>query len=82
MEHCHQTFLLLPGVTISGVSAPLSDGCHCAATPGQSVSKSLKPGRTFRPAQYGQPLPSERTCTVVCHEWPFSHVHQTFFLLP
>lgn len=34
MEHCHQTFLLLPGVTISGVSAPLSDGSYCAATSG------------------------------------------------
>lgn len=39
------------GMTISGVSAPLSDGCHCAATPGQSVFRSLKPLSTLRPAQ-------------------------------
>ena len=29
--HSHQTLLVLPAVTISGVSAPLSVGCHSAA---------------------------------------------------
>lgn len=57
---CHQTFFRLPVVTICGVSVPLSVGCHSAATRGSSVARSLKPGSTLRPEQYGQPLPVVR----------------------
>lgn len=30
----------------------------------------------------GQPHPWNRLATVVCHSWPLSHNHQTFFLEP
>lgn len=49
--HCHQTFLLLPAVTISGVKVPFSVGCHCFAMSGSNEAKSLKPGHIFFPAQ-------------------------------
>ena len=43
----HQTLRLLPAVTISGVSAPLSVGCHSAAISGSMLARSLKPASTF-----------------------------------
>lgn len=42
-----------PTVTISGVKAPLSVGCHCLATSGASVVKSLKPDSTRRRRRKG-----------------------------
>ena len=53
----HQTFLWLPVVTISGVSEPFKSCAHWAATLGCCVARSLNPGSTRRPVQYGQPVP-------------------------
>ena len=53
----HQTFFWLPVVTISGVSEPLRSCAHSAATFGCCDARSLNPGSTRRPVQYGQPLP-------------------------
>ena len=38
-------------VTISGVRAPFSVGCHWAATRGSTVARSLNPANAFRPVQ-------------------------------
>lgn len=82
LRHCHQTFLRLPAVTILGVNWPFSVGCHWAATFGSTVSRSLKPGQTFRPAQKGHPAPSLLLeVTVAFHAWPRGQSHQTFRLL-
>ena len=53
----HQIFRWLARVTSVGWRAPLRIGCHSSATCGQNVLRSLKPGRTFLPVQYGQPCP-------------------------
>ena len=53
----HQTFLWLPVVTISGVSEPFKSCAHWAATRGCCDARSLNPGSTRRPVQYGQPVP-------------------------
>ena len=58
----HQTLRLLPAVTFSGVSAPLSVGCHSAAIFGSILARSLKPTSTFLFTQYGQPLQRHRCC--------------------
>lgn len=77
-SHCHQTLRLLPGVTCSGVSSPLSVGCYCEATTGSLVARSLKPARTFRPAQYGHPLWAFTRCAMTEQkECRFSQRHQT-----
>lgn len=47
LAHCHQTLRWLPAVTICGVKLPFKVGCHCAATVGSAVARSLKPGRTL-----------------------------------
>jgi hypothetical protein len=37
LAHSHQTFLLLPGRTLSGVSGEFLVGCHWAANSGYRV---------------------------------------------
>jgi hypothetical protein len=58
-EHFHHTFLLLPGLTLSGVRLPFLDECHSATSSGNNDAKELLI-ETFCPAQKGQPLPSVR----------------------
>ena len=39
--HCHHTYRLLPAMIISGLSSPLSVGCHSAATSGATAPSCL-----------------------------------------
>lgn len=82
-SHSHHAFRLLPGVTCCGVKLPLRVGCHCDAITGSLVSRSLNPGRTFCPAQNGQPaFDVTRLATLACQLCPFGHLHQTFRCAP
>ena len=69
--HCHQTFLPDPAVNWSGVSAPLSVGCHWATS-------SFGIGSPVRPAHLGQPPPRVRLWILASRVWPSGHSHQTF----
>ena len=80
--HFHQIRLWLPDVTISGVRLPLRVASHWAATFGWRVTKSLNPGRTRLPVQYGQPaFLATRDAITDCHPCPREHLHQAFLLL-
>lgn len=80
---CHHTFRLLPAVTSSGVSPPLSAGCHCSASCLWVVPRSLTPHRMRLPAQTAHPLPRPvRWLGVSSQEWPCWHTHQTFTPAP
>ena len=81
--HCHHTRLLLPAVTMSGVNAPFSVGCHSAASSGESVARSFSPASTVRPAQTGhRQFALVRVETEVCQACPLPHCHQTRFSEP
>ena len=68
--HFHHTRLWLPGVTISGVRVPFSVSSHWAAISGWSAARSLKPARTRRPVQYGQPeFSTALAAMTACHSW-------------
>lgn len=68
--HFHHTSLWLPGVTISGVRVPFSVSSHWAAISGCSIARSLKPAKTRRPAQYGQPeFSTTLAAMTACHSW-------------
>ena len=75
--HCHQTLLLLPGVTSLGVNLPFSTGCHSAARGGFTVCRQLS-SHTARPAQQGHPLPLFLLEIVAFHSWPLPQIHQAF----
>src|SRR5262249_5537005 len=80
-EHFHQTSLLEPNTTMSGVGSPFFVGCHSAAISGKRETRELV-AEGFFPAQYGQPLrPLVRLAGVACHWWSglLWHFHQTFF---
>lgn len=82
-EQSHQTFLLLYGVTPSGVKFPLRAGCHCAEISGKWVARSFSPGITILPAHTGQSeLFPALAVTVACHSWPLSHCHHTLRRVP
>lgn len=53
--HFHHTDMPLLTVTISGLME-FFVGCHSFASSGESEAKSLNPGITDFPAQYGQPV--------------------------
>lgn len=56
---------------------------HCSASCGCSEARSLNPGRTFCPAQNGQPaFDVTRLATLACQLCPFGHLHQTFRCAP
>lgn len=42
------------------------------------VARSLKPGKSFTPAQKGQPVPLARPLIAVSHSCPRKSIHQTF----
>ncbi len=78
----HQTFVPLPAVTRSGVRSALRVGCHCAATSGERVARSLYPASTVRPVRTGQPDPLEvRLPTCASHSCPDGQIHHVFVLL-
>ncbi len=56
-EQRHTTILFDPATTWSGRSPPLSRGSQSSARLGNWEAKSLTPGRTWSPAQTGQPIP-------------------------
>jgi hypothetical protein len=82
-EHRHQTFLLLPGVTASGVRTSFLSGCHSSASSGRSARNEVV-GVATRPWHIGQPVPFFRFETTASHSWEGSmeHSHQTFLWLP
>ena len=51
LEHSHQTFLLHPAVTWSGVRESFLSKFHCAAISGCRLFRSFFPGMTFCPEQ-------------------------------
>ena len=53
----HQTFLLEFAGTCVGFKFPFLVGCHCEATFGLIVERSLNPVNTFFPLNYGQQVP-------------------------
>ena len=70
-------------ITASGVSAPFFFRSHWTASCGCSEARSLNPGRTFCPAQNGQPaFDVTRLATLACQLCPFGHLHQTFRCAP
>ena len=56
VEHLHQTFRALPGVTLAGVRSPFFVGCHSAASFGNSAASEFA-ASAYCPAQNGQPFP-------------------------
>ena len=63
----HHTFLPEFAVTSNGFKCPFLIGCHCFASSGFIVCRSLKPGHTACPLINGQPYPLLRLLTVSCH---------------
>ena len=63
----HQTFLSVLTVTCVGFKFPFLVGCHCFASSGFTVCKSLNPYNTVFPAKYGQPLLLLRLETLAFH---------------
>jgi hypothetical protein len=62
----------------AGVSGSFREGCHSAATAGKQAAR-LFVEETRRPAQKGQPFPSDvRLFGVAAHSWsgPTAHFHQ------
>src|SRR5262249_29553662 len=66
--HFHQTFLLHPGITWSGVKLPFRDGCHSATSSGKSAASDFVI-ETFCPAQQGHPFPRVRLLIAASHSW-------------
>ena len=74
---------VITATTASGVSAPFFFRSHCSASRGCSEARSLNPGRTFCPAQNGQPaFDVTRLAMLACQLCPFEHLHQTFRCAP
>ena len=77
-EHFHRYLLLLP--------APTNLGSHPSASfaiSGKQVARSLKPGRTWRFEQIGQPLfLCVRASGETTHVCPIEHSHNFFLSLP
>lgn len=83
LSQSHHTRRLEYALTASGVSAPFFFQSHCSASCGCSEARSLNPGRTFCPAQNGQPaFDVTRLATLACQLCPFGHLHQTFRCAP
>lgn len=83
LSQSHHTRRLEYTLTASGVSAPFFFRSHCSASRGCSEARSLNPGRTFCPAQNGQPaFDVTRLATLACQLCPFGHLHQTFRCAP
>jgi len=77
--HCHQTLLFVPAVTSVGFNESFLVGCHCCASNGFTVCKSLKPATVTRPLSAGHPATERRVIlpTLRCHSCPSTHCHQT-----
>ena len=75
--HNHHARFLEPGMISSG-PVGLRVGCHSAATPGNRVTRSLKPGSSRWFAQKGHPAPLTRFCTIASHSCPHCPSHHTF----
>ena len=83
LSQSHHTRRLEYALTASGVSAPFFFRSHCSASCGCSEARSLNPGRTFCPAQNGQPaFDVTRLAALACQLCPFGHLHQTFRCAP
>jgi hypothetical protein len=70
-EQRHHTTRPDAGVTISGVSEPFLSTSHSPMNAAFFDAKSLKPGSTAFPEQYGQPLPPVLFRTAADQLWPF-----------
>ena len=77
----HAFWLDFPAICI-GCSLPFFVGCHSAARPGFTVTRSLTPSVTCLFEQWGHPLPRLLLPITASHSWPHAPFHQTFLLDP